>query len=435
MMTSSSGSGTARVVVVVAGGLLAGVLGAVGVVAPAGAAAPTVGAGLVGQASSSAVVFQRASKKDAKTSGRKGALARAKKAQRRALSRVEGLVDALDDAESAASGPANDYAAAVQDETDAKADAGANAKKVERAKYLLANQNAVYEEWAGRTKPVMDAERVAKEAYTAASGVVSGLNEQVQSIQRDINTAYNTSSSVFNEINDLQYTQVPNAQGAVNVAWADEQSAYQTKEYYRTDFETRKAQWDACRVTNGKWECKRDGTWRWVPKLDEVQALLNQWQATYNANKRTRQDAEVVLSGLTSRLATLQAEHANVVNLINGLTAAKAVKEAEIPKARAASDLARAAWEVKRDALDAMFDEWDNTMDELADAQKYLPEWEADQVELNQVVSDASAVVVQVTPAFTRTAEKVTATRQALVAARKVLKQANQRVKGLSKNR
>lgn len=418
---------------VVAGAVAAGVL-SLGAVASAEAGGPVVSPQTVQQ---KATTSTKASKQASKKVSRKAALKRAKKAEKRARARVAAAEKAVRTVRDATAGPRGAYEVAAGVEASAKDAAAVNAQAIERAKYLLGNEQAIYQEWATRAEPVFAAEKAARDAVTAANAVVTGIRNAVQDIQSQINTAYNDTSYLFNVLNDFDYNQIPAATGVFNTAWADEQSAWTTKEYYRDDFERRKAQWYNCRVTNGKWECKSSAgaSWQWVPKLDEVQALLNQWQATYNENKNRRQDAEAHLSNLNAHRAAAQAAYNDASNRITTLTAAKKAKEAEYPAANAAVDAANKVLEEKRAALDVLYAEAEALFDEIVAAEKALPGLEAAQPGLDQAVVAASSEVARLLPAHRQAESKVTGVESRLVKARAALKKAAKRVKALSKKR
>lgn len=416
---------------VAAGALTAGML-SLGAMAPA--VAETSGSPV--SVSSSSVQAANGST-PVKKSSRKGALKRAKRAEKRARARVAAAEKAAQTVRDATVGPRDAYAAAAATEQTAKDAAAANAKALERALYLGTNEQALYNEWAARAQPVAAAQKAARDAVTAAQAVVTAIRNAAQDIQTQINSAYNDTSYLFNVLNDLDYTQIPAATGAYNVAWSDEQSAFTTKEFYRTDFDRRKDQWYKCQVTNGKWECKSSAgaSWQWVPKLDEVQDLLQQWQNTYNVNKNKRQDAEAALANLNAQRAGAQASYNDTVNRIASLTAAKQAKEAEYPAANAAVDAANKVLSEKNAAMDAMYKEGDALFKEIDAAKKALPGLKAAQPGLDAAVAAASAQVAQAAPAYQQAQEQVAAVDVRLVKAREALQKATKRVKAISKGR
>lgn len=444
MMATPTLAGAGRsVAVVAAGAVTAGVL-AVGAFAPANAAetgaSPAAGASasVAGVSEKQTVTSEKKAKKGKKgKKGRDGSLKAAKRAEKKARDRVDALVKDLDDAEGSAIGPTNQYNSAVRDEAAAKSDAAEQQKKVDRAKYLLvpANQNALFQDITNRGTPALNAENAARNAWDAAKGVVTSLQGQSASIQKDLDVAYSNSTTASNVVNDLQYNQLPAAAQAYNAAAAAVGAAATERDRLANDFEVRKAQWESCRKPLGRWECLRSGTWRYVPNLDDAEKARDDARAVYQMRLAQQADAGGVLDSVNRQLAAAQADLANIVNLINGLSGQKAAVDGQIPGAKAAVDAAYATYQDKVRATDVFRKEMENLIKEIESAKTALPNLEAAQARYNTYLADASAKVASLAPAYQAASAKVADVNDQLAKAREVLKQAVQRVKDIRKGR
>lgn len=317
---------------------------------------------------------------------------------------------------------------------EARAKHGPAKEALDRAQGLVANEGALWADLDQRLSAAGAGYQPLRLAHEAAVARNTELQNAVQSLRAQQNTASATQNEAAAHASSLASNDIPQAQNALNAAWANEQQAFNTKERLRVDFENRRAQWDDTRKRNGHWEGLRNGTWRQVPGLDDAEALLERAQAEYNQTKNQRLDIEGYLNQLNARLAAVQADIASWAAVVADLQ--RQIDAYAQPLANQAAAVA-----ATRQTMNAYFaqhvqplhDEADELTKDLKAAKADLPALVAAEKPLAAAVAQATAALAAATPAQQSAQAAIDAASRVLAGARADLVTATEKVRKLKK--
>jgi chromosome segregation ATPase len=375
------------------------------------------------------VTAKKAAQKKKSIKKLRRALAKANKAKKAAAKQVTVTTAAVQVAQGRAAGPAQAFAPAEAALTTAR-DAYAPAKAaLDRAQHLVTNEQALYNEIFKKIEAAEAAAKPLRDAYNAANAKVTELRNTENAILASRNTASQNQNNAATAAYNI-YLEMTAAQDQYNAALTAEQNAWNLKEAARTDFANRKAQWDDTRKVNGLWQGLRNGTWRFVPGLDDAEALLNQRQAEYNRAKNQRQDIEGYLGSLNQRHAAAQADinywAAQFAALNDQYNAARANTSAAITAANQARD----KWNAYVDAnVKPLYTQADNLYKEIEAAKKNLPALVAAEKPLAAAVAQAQAALDAVAPAHQAAQAALAQANTDLAGAQATLVKATKRAK------
>lgn len=316
---------------------------------------------------------------------------------------------------------------------EARAKHAAAKAALDRTQGLVANEDALWTDLRQRMATAEAGYQPLRAAYDAAVAKRTELQNAVQALRTQQNTAWANQNEAAVAASNVQ-ADLTRVQDAFNAAWAAEQRAFEYKEACRIDFANRKAQWDDTRKRNGHWEGLRNGTWRLVPGLDDAEALLDQAQAEYNKAKAQRLDIEAHLAQLNAKLVEIQNAiqywadvAADLQRQIDAYDRPLADQNAAVNAASAAMDAYYAQH------IDPLHKEADQLRKDLEAAKANLPALIAAEKPLADAVTQASAALAAATPAYQSAQAAIDAAEVVLTKARDALGKAESKVKKLKK--
>lgn len=364
----------------------------------------------------------------------KRALAKAKRAEKQASQAVSTSQAALTTAQESGASAVSTYQAAFTAADEARGKHRPAKAALDRAQYVVTNEQALFDELFKRVQAAEAAAKPLKDARDAASAKVTELRNTENAILAQRTTASQNQSAAATVAGNLGAYDIPAAQDQYRAAVAAETNAWNAKEAARVDFANRKAQWDDTRKSGGKWQGLRNGTWRFVPGLDDAEALLDQRQAAYNQAKNQRQDIEGYLGVLNQKAANAQADIAYWAAQFSALNDQYNAARANTSAASTAYNQAREAYDAYVKAnIEPLYDEADALWDEISAAKKNLPALIAAEKPLAEAVTQAVAALDAATPAYQQAQGQIDAASTGLATATSQHATAQAKVKALKK--
>jgi chromosome segregation ATPase len=363
----------------------------------------------------------------------KARLRKAVKAKKRAAIAVDTATTKLQALRDAGTAAIFTYQGASVALDEARAKHATAKAALDRTQSLVANEGALWADLNQRMTAAQAGYQPLRAAYDAAVARRTELQNAVQALRTQQTTAWANQNEAAVAASNVQ-ADISQAQDAYSAAWAAEQRAWDYKEACRTDFERRKAQWDATRKNFGHWEGLRNGTWRPVPGLDDAEALLDRAQAEYNQKKDERANIENHLAQLNARLAEIQADiqrWADVAADLQRQIDAHAQPLADQSAAVTAASAAMDAYYAQH--IDPLRKEADQLRTDLEAAKANLPALVAAEKPLADAVTQASAALAAATPAFQSAQAAIDAAELVMAKARDALAKAESTVKKLKK--
>ncbi|CUR62428.1 exported hypothetical protein [metagenome] len=363
----------------------------------------------------------------------KARLRKAVKAKRRAATAVGTATTKLQALRDAGTAAIFTYQGASVALDEARAKHAAAKAALDRTQGLVANEDALWADLRQRMTTAEAGYQPLRAAYDAAVAKRTELQNAVQALRTQQNTAWANQNEAAVAASNVQ-AEIVQVRDALDAARAAEQRALAYAEDCRLDFARRKAQWDDTRKRNGHWEGLRDGTWRPAAGLDDAEALLEQALVEVKMAQSRVADVQNHLAQLNAKLVEIEDAiqywadvAADLQRQIDAYDRPLADQNAAVTAASAAMDAYYAQH------IDPLHKEADQLRKDLEAAKANLPALIAAEKPLADAVTQASAALAAATPAYQSAQAAIDAAEVVLTKARDALGKAESKVKKLKK--